>query len=111
ESPRSYVWSLALSRDGRLALAGCADHTARLWDVPGGKEVARLKHDGWVSAVALAPDGKQALTAASAGTDQVIRAWDPANGQELRRYTEHRTPIGGLAFTADGGKVLSGGSL
>jgi WD40 repeat protein len=37
------IIQVALSRDGRLALSGSADHTARLWDVATGKELKKLE--------------------------------------------------------------------
>jgi WD40 repeat protein len=114
ESPGSYIWQLALSRDGRRALAACGDHRARLWDVASGKELpAHMQHDSWIWSVALSPDGKRALSAGGKGTgsDFAVRVWDTSSGNELRRFTGHKTPIGGLAITPDGGKVLSGGAL
>ena len=42
----------------------------------------RLRHGGYVMAVAFLPDGKLL----SAGTEGLFRVWDPATGTEVRRF-------------------------
>lgn len=103
-----------LSPDGRLALAACGDKTARLWDVASGKQLpARKQHSGWVSAVALSPDGKQALSAGGQGPggEFPILVWDTTTGKEVRRHVESRSQVSGVVFMAAGRKVVSGGGL
>jgi eukaryotic-like serine/threonine-protein kinase len=113
EPPRSHVVALALSGDGRLALVGCADKTAGLWDVPTGKELpAGVKHDSLLRCVALSADGKKALSAggdAEPGSDYDVRFWDPATGKEIRRFQGHKAAVVGVAFLPDGRRMLSGG--
>src|SRR5207249_3578492 len=61
------VVCLALSRDGRLAVSGGNDSTARVWDLQTGKELRLLDGiKGRVWGVSLSPDGKQVLAAGSA---------------------------------------------
>ena len=56
------IYGVAFSPDGRLALSGSLDKSARLWDVQTAKEVLRLEgHLGPVRSVALAADGLRAL--------------------------------------------------
>jgi WD40 repeat protein len=54
-----------------------------LWDVPAGREVARLKGHtaGGIRAVAFSVDG---ATLASLGSDETVRLWDTATGQPAR---------------------------
>jgi WD40 repeat protein len=56
------VYAVAFSPDGRTALTGSDDGTARLWDVAFGKLLATLRNYGDVRAVAFSPDGRTALT-------------------------------------------------
>src|SRR5208337_4227023 len=64
------VWAVAvaLGPDGQIALTGCEDGTARLWDLATGQpktlnhQPKTLNHGGSIRAVALTPDGKVALT-------------------------------------------------
>jgi hypothetical protein len=67
------VTSVALSRDGRKALAGDEVGGLHLWDVESGKELGRWAgHKGAVTSVALSLDGNRAL---SGGGDQTLRVW------------------------------------
>jgi WD40 repeat protein len=55
--------------------------------------------------VALAPDGKRAL---SGGADRTMRLWDVETGKEEHKFERHTDWVWGVAFTPDGKRVLSG---
>jgi RNA polymerase sigma factor (sigma-70 family) len=67
----------------------------------------RLRH-GWVlRSVAFTPDGKLLF---SAGWDSVIRAWDPATGQQVREVRAPEDGVDAIAVSADG-KLLAGAGM
>ncbi|MGE3806662.1 MAG: protein kinase, partial [Gemmataceae bacterium] len=85
-----WVWDVAFSPDGRLALTGSRDGTARLWDALTGKPATSssgvlpvLKHDLPVWAIAFSPDGKTILTGTGSedGTKGKICLWHTATAQ------------------------------
>ena len=89
------VCSVVLTEDGRWALTGSQDHTARLWDLsnPGSSPRVLSGHTGTIYSVALTPDGKWALTGSD---DCTARLWDLSNSgvvlvffRDIRkRYTQ-----------------------
>jgi WD40 repeat protein/tRNA A-37 threonylcarbamoyl transferase component Bud32 len=101
------VVCLAVSPDGRWALSGSYDHTLRLWDLKGRKEVHRFDaHTGPVQGVAFSPDGRRA---ASGSHDRTIRLWDLAKRREISCLREHTGGVNSVAFSPDGSLLLSGG--
>jgi tetratricopeptide (TPR) repeat protein len=65
---------VAFSPDGRLALTGSEDDTARLWEVATGKPVGPpFQHRARVRVAAFRPDGRHVLTC---GDDNRMRLWD-----------------------------------
>src|SRR5437667_11885076 len=58
-----------------------------------------LKHDGWVAAVAFAPDGK---TLASAGADNVVRLWEVGTWKPKGVLKGHKDCVCAIAFSPDG---------
>ena len=95
-----FVNSLAFSRDGtHLLTGGDTDCWARLWDVASGREVQWFKgHTGFLTTVALSPDGRFALTGSN---DSTARIWSAATGEELHRLEGHTAMIEGVAFSPD----------
>jgi WD40 repeat protein/serine/threonine protein kinase len=66
--------AVCVSPDGRWALTGSKDHTARLWDLDRGRCARTLTgHAGTVASLSFSPDGHRALTASADGT---VRLWD-----------------------------------
>jgi hypothetical protein len=71
---QDWVWSVALSRDGKTLVSGSRDKTIKVWDLATGKELRTLKgHQDLVRSVALSSDGK---TLVSGSGDKTIKVWD-----------------------------------
>lgn len=91
---------------GRAQLLVGQGVSVRLYDLATGKEARRLMgHSDAVRAIAVARDGKLALTGAD---DRTVRLWDVASGREMRRLTGHRGRIGGVALSPDSRLAVSG---
>jgi WD40 repeat protein len=81
-------------------VTGSLDKTAKLWDVPTGKEIATLAgHTDWVLSVALTPDGK---TLATASKDHTVKLWDLETNKEKATLAGHSEAIESVAFAPDG---------
>jgi sugar lactone lactonase YvrE len=111
------VTHLAISADGRRLLctgypkfgAG-ADHLIVVWDGQTGQELRRIDGREEVWALAIAADGRRALT----GGPTALRLWDVETGQLLREMTgndkeDHAgLAVSVLALSPDGQQALTG---
>ena len=75
--------------------------------IPSPRGAVHLRHGGSVASLVFLPDGK---TLISASGDRLIRLWDPATGQELRRLEGHTAAVLSLVLAPDGKRLASGGA-
>jgi len=114
----------ALSRDGSFLITGSAkprerkpgeaepaydeNFVAKIWAVETGAVKHVLTgHRAKVSAIALSPDDKWAVTA---DEDGAIRVWDAASGQFSKALNGHGLRVTALAFSPDGKWLYSASS-
>jgi WD40 repeat protein len=102
------VCGVAFSPDGKFALSGSEDHSARLWDVETGACLRVLEgHSASVMSVAWSPDGRRIISGAE---DDTLRLWDVKTGRCLRVLKGHSGNVLSVAWSPDGRRVVSGGA-
>jgi WD40 repeat protein len=121
------VAAVAVTPDGHRALSASHDGSLRLWDLGTGQLLrawvghgswetaepiglsnrgrrSRVYTTDWVTAVAMSPDGRSAVSGSS---DCTIRLWDLSTGELLRSFFGHGAEVIAVAVTPDGRKVVS----
>jgi WD40 repeat protein len=102
--------SLVFAPDGRTLISGGEDGTIRFWDVEETREVAKLGGmSGPIMALALSASG--GLLASSSFGEESIRLWEPQSHEARGFLRSDEADVTCLAFSSDGGPLLSGDVL
>lgn len=121
---RDQVFSIALSKDGKLLASGSSDRSVKLWDVATGKVVRDFpnpdlkptfpdepapSHPGWVQAVRFTPDGQFLVSAGAAPrAKSYLAVWRVSDGKRVYGAERDSGPIHSVAVTPDGTKLVIG---
>lgn len=103
EGAPTHIEHVALSSDGKLAVAG---GFLKLWDLKTGRVLRTLAEQGYASPIAFSPDGK--TLAAIEGFS--VTLWDAEAGQKAGALKGHSSYVRSLTFSPDG-KTLATSAL
>ncbi|KAF8518385.1 WD40-repeat-containing domain protein [Hysterangium stoloniferum] len=104
------IYTLDVSKDGRLLVSGSGDGTAKIWNLETGKHITFSAPnppptDEGVTSVAISPDGR---LVAAGYLDTYIRLWDVETGRYMGGLMGHKDSVYSVAFTPDGKGLISG---
>lgn len=106
---QGWVQSLACRAAGDVMLSADSWGQLRcgsfLGDDPTANWSTPHAHEGWITGLALSPDGE---TVATVGIDWAVRGWSVANGEKRFEWMPHRSEAFSVAFASDGQSVFSG---
>jgi WD40 repeat protein len=112
----TWVNAIAITRDGQTAVSATAtrdltvnvvspDSSVKVWNLRWGTQTHVLRgHYYGVTAVALTPDGKRAV---SASRDRTLKVWDIRRGTLLHTLKGHREWVTSVVVTPDGNRAVS----
>ncbi|KAG0265488.1 hypothetical protein BGZ95_003318 [Linnemannia exigua] len=99
------VTGIAFSPDGQWIASSSQDMTARLWDASEGTLIFSFtSHNDWVNCIAFSPYGGQI---ASGGYDERVWLLEVDSGLSSFQQEGEVSRVLALAYTSDGGCVLS----
>jgi WD40 repeat protein len=100
------VVSVAMDAEGRRVLTRGSDHTLRVWSARGGDPLVVLSLPATTApdttGIAVSADG----TWMSAAGDEAVSVWSMTSSSQTDRF-QHGAPTSGVAFSADGLRVLA----
>jgi WD40 repeat protein len=100
------VNSIAISADGRMAIAvGCKILLLDGSTLQGSGKAAAY-HENSVNSVAFSPDGRRIVSGSS---DETIRIWDASTMEQIDSpLTGHEDWVRSVSFSPDGRRIVSG---
>jgi WD40 repeat protein len=112
----TWVNAIAITQNGQTAVSATAtrdltvnvvspDSSLKVWNLRWGTQMHVLRgHYYGVTAVALTPDGKRAV---SASRDRTLKIWDIRRGTLLHTLNGHREWVTSVVVTPDGQRAVS----
>jgi WD40 repeat protein len=109
---KDLINDVCVSGDGKLLATGGADRLAKIWELPGGKELAQFEgHSSAVYGVALKSDGSELI---SVGADKTLFVWDVKTREGFVTMHDRKQPLTSVVWPKDGKAALvtdEGGTL
>ncbi len=98
------IEDVVFDRKSTRLVTASRDATARIWELPGGRQLAMVHHAGIVWHVRLSPDG---TILATSSADKTAKLWDVPSGRE-RTTLGHFDQVEAIDFSPDGARIVTG---
>jgi WD40 repeat protein len=103
--PAGRIEALAISPDGKALAMGGIANWVHLRELPAGRLLGRIKHQGAVNSVAFSPDANMLVTASD---DFTARLWEVRTGKPIGMPLRHPSQVQSATFSENGKSVLTG---
>lgn len=104
------IWSISLLPNGRAAVGGGGNGQLALWNLESDDAPRILASDlGRLKSVDVSPDGNHVVAAAADRPE--ITVVEISTGKQVRRWKAHQNGVSAVAYSPDGGHILSAGGL
>jgi WD40 repeat protein len=104
------VLDASFSPDGKAVLTRGRDSAVRIWSTaPIRSGERRLRHKGWVTAVAFHPQGGESFLTGIGGSEAKVLSWSSTTDSQPDVTLNHLGPVLSLAYRRDG-KVFAAGT-
>jgi len=103
----SAINSVAVTRNGKMAVSASYQSMLKLWNLDTGECLATMKgHAGPVFSVDITPDERHAV---SGSTDQTVKIWNLETSVCVGTLEGHEDAVSSVAVAPDGGLIASTG--
>ncbi len=103
------VTAVAISPNGELMASGSDDRLIRLWSLPNGALLKRIKVTAvGVNGLAISPDGRLLASGSSGLGNPSLHLWSLPDGTLLKTLTGHTSDVHSVAISPDGRMLASG---
>lgn len=100
------VTALAIHPRKPFIATGGADHTWKIWSVPGGEMIIEgSDHKDWISGLDFSPLGTNFATCSG---DSTVKIWDFLKVGETFTFKCHSSPVYGVSYHHSGDFLVSG---
>ena len=105
ESDSAAIYTVKFSPDGEILAGAGYDGNVNLWEVQSWELLGTLNAHATVHTISFSPDSS---ILASTGYESV-NLWKVESGEKIVTLAEHRGWVNAVAFSPDGGTLISGG--
>ncbi|MGB3652469.1 MAG: serine/threonine-protein kinase [Rivularia sp. (in: cyanobacteria)] len=100
-----YVYTVALSPNGKTLVNGSDDKSIRFWDFQTQELLYTIKDENPIRSIAISSDGQ---TFVSGSKDGIIKIWDFKTKKLKKTFQGHKNTIRSIIISRDGETLITG---
>ena len=107
EGKKCYVYTVAISPNGKILVNGSEDKTIKVWDLKTKNLLHVIQENDGIRSIDISPNGQTLVSGSNDGTIRILNLKTKELKKSLRQHTER---IRSIAISGDGKTFFSGSS-